>query len=94
MDVWSIKCVLVEYFGKGDYKVLEQSTGWMFQFCNVHRILSEAHSGPATDLFDVFEVPVANQAGIANDKTNNDHRAVDPPSDLIFPLQWQRHQSH
>ena len=57
-------CVLVSYFGAGDYKLLEHASGRIFRSHDVvfeegamHCTLPDDRTGMAADLFDVFDVP-------------------------------------
>ncbi|KAG5726156.1 hypothetical protein E4T56_gene2140, partial [Termitomyces sp. T112] len=64
LDARLVKCMMVGYFGRGDYKLLEHTTGQIFQSRDVvfeeglaHRTLPDACDGPAVDLFEILDIP-------------------------------------
>lgn len=75
LDMRSVKAVLVGYFGKGDYKLLERGSGRMFRSRDVifeegtaHRTLPDDRGGAPADLLDILDA----QTGEANPDTQTD----------------------
>lgn len=93
LNAQSMKCVLVRFFGWGDYKLFKYITGCIFCSQDVifeegqaHRTLLDGYDSLAVDIYDIFEPPTDLECRVET----RQHQQCKPPGNLL----WQGSQTN